>query len=113
MRHRIFAIASAVSIPLCACLLLSPAFGNSVRFWVETPFGDVGPFDNSFYPCLGVLAIALAILPILWIVLRIRRELMNSTRPPGLCPSCSYDLTGNVSGICPECGTDVISEAGA
>jgi hypothetical protein len=22
----------------------------------------------------------------------------------GLCPSCSYDLTGNISGVCPECG---------
>jgi len=24
--------------------------------------------------------------------------------PPGRCPACGYDLTGNVSGICPECG---------
>jgi hypothetical protein len=23
---------------------------------------------------------------------------------PGHCPSCGYDLTGNVSGVCPECG---------
>jgi hypothetical protein len=22
----------------------------------------------------------------------------------GLCPSCGYNATGNVSGICPECG---------
>lgn len=22
----------------------------------------------------------------------------------GYCPSCAYDLTGNVTGICPECG---------
>lgn len=25
----------------------------------------------------------------------------------GLCRSCGYNLTGNVSGICPECGTAV------
>jgi hypothetical protein len=25
----------------------------------------------------------------------------------GLCPTCRYDLTGNVSGVCPECGTAV------
>jgi len=25
----------------------------------------------------------------------------------GRCPSCGYDLTGNVSGRCPECGTEV------
>ena len=23
---------------------------------------------------------------------------------PGHCPSCGYDLTGNLSGVCPECG---------
>ena len=27
--------------------------------------------------------------------------------PPGICPHCQYDLTGNVSGACPECGTPV------
>jgi hypothetical protein len=26
---------------------------------------------------------------------------------PHRCISCSYDLTGNVSGVCPECGTTV------
>ena len=25
----------------------------------------------------------------------------------GVCHSCRYDLTGNVSGVCPECGTEV------
>lgn len=29
----------------------------------------------------------------------------------GQCPSCGYDLTGNVSGVCPECG-DVVPAAG-
>ncbi|HPF40616.1 MAG TPA: hypothetical protein P5081_16085 [Phycisphaerae bacterium] len=24
--------------------------------------------------------------------------------PPGRCPECRYDLTGNRSGVCPECG---------
>ena len=28
-------------------------------------------------------------------------------RRKGLCLSCGYDLTGNVSGVCPECGTEV------
>lgn len=27
--------------------------------------------------------------------------------PPGHCPQCRYDLTGNLSGKCPECGTPI------
>jgi hypothetical protein len=27
--------------------------------------------------------------------------------PPGVCQTCGYNLTGNVSGVCPECGTNV------
>jgi len=30
--------------------------------------------------------------------------------PIGVCPTCGYNLTGNVSGICPECGTPVPEE---
>jgi hypothetical protein len=28
-------------------------------------------------------------------------------RRRGVCVTCGYDLTGNVSGVCPECGTAV------
>jgi len=28
--------------------------------------------------------------------------------PPGHCPQCRYDLTGNTSGVCPECGRRVL-----
>jgi hypothetical protein len=31
--------------------------------------------------------------------------------PSGHCPTCGYDLTGNVSGVCPECGTAVDRKA--
>ena len=34
---------------------------------------------------------------ILW--RRVRRVI-----PPGHCPRCGYDLTGNTSGVCSECG---------
>jgi len=29
---------------------------------------------------------------------------LDHRRPPGSCPKCGYDLTGNSTGICPECG---------
>ncbi len=28
--------------------------------------------------------------------------------PPGHCPRCGYDLTGNVTGRCPECGASCL-----
>lgn len=42
----------------------------------------------------------------LWGVSRLlgHRRLRNR-RAAGLCLTCAYDLTGNISGICPECGT--------
>ncbi len=39
---------------------------------------------------------------------RVHRRLLQ-----GLCPSCGYDLTGNVSGICPECGEKVVPRQSA
>ena len=40
---------------------------------------------------------------------RHRRRLQRAT--VGLCPTCGYDLRGNVSGVCPECG-DVAKASG-
>jgi hypothetical protein len=38
------------------------------------------------------------------IVLARRRREKRRMGAAGRCSSCSYDLTGNVSGVCPECG---------
>jgi hypothetical protein len=41
-----------------------------------------------------------------WFLLRRRRRIC-----PGHCPTCEYDLTGNMSGICPECGTAIPTDS--
>jgi hypothetical protein len=54
-------------------------------------------------PYWAVMLVAAA-LP-LWAAGRWGRRRRRARRlRRGLCPSCGYDLTGNVSGACPECG---------
>ncbi len=38
---------------------------------------------------------------------------LDRRSPPGHCPRCGYNLTGNVSGRCPECGVVVSEGRGA
>lgn len=57
------------------------------------------------YRTLAV-AILVPLVLLAGIVVKGRRRHAASTRL-GLCRSCRYDLTGNVSGICPECGKEV------
>jgi ribosomal protein S27AE len=49
------------------------------------------------------IAIASAILPVLWLHRRRKRKLIGVH-----CGRCGYDLTGNTNGVCPECGTAVV-----
>jgi hypothetical protein len=46
------------------------------------------------------LLLIFAVLPALWL----RKRMSRLRLKDGMCPSCGYDLTGNVSGVCPECG---------
>jgi hypothetical protein len=52
-------------------------------------------------PC-WMLAAAAAV-PTAWLWWRDSRR-----TPPGACPTCSYDLSGNTTGICPECGAPAL-----
>jgi hypothetical protein len=63
--------------------------------------GPNGSLYNLAVPHGFVVALLVAP-PAAWAVAAVRRR---SRRRPGLCKSCGYDLTGNVSGVCPECGT--------
>jgi hypothetical protein len=54
--------------------------------------------------CLGLLlpfALGLILAAFLYWQCRVWRRLGRA----GVCRTCGYDLTGNVSGVCPECGT--------
>jgi len=52
-----------------------------------------------FFPhWLVVLFLALAVLYL---------QRYSEPRRTGICSTCWYDLTGNLSGVCPECGTAI------
>lgn len=45
---------------------------------------------------------------LIWWILFGRAGLLHRHRmAKGHCPSCDYNLTGNISGVCPECGTEI------
>ena len=54
----------------------------------------------------GWVAALCAVLPAVW-ALRWRSRRVKARQ--NLCPTCSYNLTGNTSGVCPECGRAVKS----
>ena len=65
-----------------------------------------GGTGNVPYASVPLWLVAAAILaPV--VVSRARARRWASRVAKGLCPSCAYALTGNVSGVCPECGTNV------
>ena len=67
-----------------------PAFSRGDG-WRKTPTDCRGPL-------IDVIAASFVAAALLW--------LWPARRPPpGSCPECGYNLTGNLSGRCPECGT--------
>ncbi|UCC32455.1 MAG: hypothetical protein JSU86_09270 [Phycisphaerales bacterium] len=59
--------------------------------------------------CIGANCLFYGILlavPVL-IAADYHRHCQQFRREEGLCITCGYNLTGNVSGICPECGTTI------
>jgi hypothetical protein len=58
---------------------------------------------ESLIPVVFWIAFGLVVV-IQAIVKDSKRRGRESRRLNGFCPTCGYDLTGNVSGTCPECG---------
>ena len=57
-------------------------------------------------PCWMLLNLCIAYPGLVLVRNTITRRRRNR---PGLCVSCGYNLTGNVSGICPECGSAIVN----
>jgi len=53
---------------------------------------------NMLAAPLWPISLLLIVAPAIWLKAHRRRR-------HGVCASCGYNLTGNVSGICPECGS--------
>ena len=82
-----------------------PQPGGSL-FWPREEIGfgvlrDPRFVARELYLPQGMLALALAILPICWA--RLRRR---TWAPEGFCAACGYDLRAS-TGRCPECGTPI------
>ena len=82
-------------------------FGDSRAYLTHTGLPSVGPSRPSFYVLEHklivphwFLTLIFAILPAIWFIKWRKRIKLR----PNSCPSCAYDLTGNVTGQCPECG---------
>ena len=73
--------------------LVSPRTGKSN--WAST-----GPAWSVAVPLWRPFL--LTALPTTWLFHRDRRRI-----PPGCCPRCGYNLTGNTSGVCSECGETI------
>jgi hypothetical protein len=86
------------TLPLDDSAAVRHWYGKSFRWWHH--------YNQDTF-CFPMWLVLLALCP-LWIWTLIQPvRLRRSRRKRGLCVSCGYDLTGNVSGRCPECGERV------
>ncbi len=70
----------------------------SATVWWTWPWYRAGASESTILLPLWLALLACA-LPTGWLFYRER------VRKPGVCATCGYDLTANVTGVCPECGT--------
>lgn len=106
MTRRMFTVASGVSLLLSLYFVASPRCTSAGHFWLGSPFGELGPFDNSDECYLFGFAILFAAPAVLWVLLVLNRmgEAVLYPQPPvGCCQQCGYDLRATPE-RCPECG---------
>ncbi|HSZ60064.1 MAG TPA: hypothetical protein VK797_30755 [Tepidisphaeraceae bacterium] len=122
MIHRPFAVASVISLLLCAAIIAASWAGFRIT-WGHLSFSSGKGFysiesdrvfDHSPLLYLDWLNLAIC-LGFLWIFFMLgwalARRAGGDSTAICRCPACSYNLTGNTSGVCPECGTSVEAKA--
>ncbi len=87
---RRYALASVVAAVASSLLLQCIAY-------IEV--GYLGPFFLIAFALANAVAFGIAL------IVGIPFLVCRRKSPPGHCPKCRYNLTGNTSGTCPECGS--------
>jgi hypothetical protein len=88
--------------PLIAEVMLATAILVVVVWTMERRYVFAGGWIDN-YQRLAWAGMACVVSVLLFMV-------RGKPRPPGTpqpCPTCQYDLTGNLSGCCPECGEPI------
>src|SRR5688500_10199075 len=93
-----FYAAGSLGVALGVGLMATPA----VLTWSRPALAAAYPWGGNVLLFVGQVVASFS--GVLFGVPLMRRRRREASMKAGLCPSCGYDLTGNVSGTCPECG---------
>jgi hypothetical protein len=109
VRSRLVGILSGFSLLLWFASILTPELGGA-----HTGL-EVGPINLYPAPIWLIVVkrtgpVTFAILPLVWLVSRLRSGIRRTGFPPGHCANCGYNLAGKMSGACPECGKPIRPE---
>jgi hypothetical protein len=114
--HRLFSFLALLSLLLCMTVgvLWVRAYDRippHISYFQKMNLVKIDDVHVAGVP-YSFLAAAASVLPAVWLALlvvtsshrRATEMLVSARERRGLCPTCGYNLTANISGICPECG---------
>jgi hypothetical protein len=86
-----------------------PRDSTVLLYWLSAAsrYGQPGERYIQVAVHFTIPGILLAIYPLLVFRQWLRQYRRNQRHKKGLCVTCGYNLTGNISGLCPECGSPI------